>query len=91
VSQIFKRNSAYTPFEKVHLRRTQHIISSATGHQVSNGGAAKYSMSGHDYNMTRNQKLRQQFTANPQTVNVEKSDKETFVLQSKIFGQYLWK
>jgi hypothetical protein len=88
VSKIVYQNPAFTLSEQVHLYRTQHIISSATGHQVSNGGAAKYSISGRDYNMTRNQKLRQQFTANPQTIDAEKSDKETFVLQSKIFGAH---
>lgn len=84
--------------------RTQHIISAASGHQVSNRGGAKYSISGKDYNTSRNQKLKQQFTAaivkpgddtgagNENAVGADsggKAVKETFVVQSRIFGMSL--
>lgn len=75
--------------------RTQHIISAATGHQVSNRGGAKFSISGKDYFTSRNQKLKQQFTAapvDPANANVKEHQtdrKETFVLQSKIFGELI--
>ena len=72
---------------------TQHIISAATGHQVTNRGGAKYSISGKDYNSSRNHKLKQQFTAAAQPVEGEggvagsSGKQETFVVQSRIFGQ----
>jgi hypothetical protein len=58
-------------------------------------------MSGRDYNLTRNQKLRQQFTAGPDPKSrVDEADgaarkgvggKESFVLQSQIFGKsFAW-
>ncbi|KAG7529769.1 hypothetical protein FFLO_05409 [Filobasidium floriforme] len=86
--------------------RTQHIISAASGHQVSNRGGAKYSISGKDYNTSRNQKLKQQFTAavvkpgddtgagSENAVGADsggKAVKETFVVQSRIFdGLTMW-
>lgn len=73
--------------------RTQHIIAAATGHQVSNRGGAKYSLSGKDYNTSRNQKLKQQFTAANEPVEGDAGlaggsvKAETFVVQSRIFGR----
>lgn len=90
-----------TPPPPSSFSRTQHIISAASGHQVSNRGGAKYSISGKDYNTSRNQKLKQQFTAavvkpgddtgagSENAVGADsggKAVKETFVVQSRIFG-----
>lgn len=43
--------------------RTAHVISASTGHQVSNRGAAKFSMPNQTYMQRRNEKLKEQFLA----------------------------
>lgn len=102
-SDLYSRQVSFTDgFEIVALRnidayrRTMHIVPASTGHQQSQRGGAKFSVSGKDYFRSRNQKLKQQFTASPaptaeivgaDSVTGARDEQERFVLQSRIFSK----